>query len=109
MPHDWIDLERRLVTATGSDHELDAAVAAAFEQPEAPYTASVAACRALIGAKMPDWRLHLGFGASGTFPYASMVRDGLVIISDAPTVPLAILRSAVAAEKAAAPSAPPAA
>lgn len=95
--------------ATGSDHELDAAIAAAFAQPDGPYTSSVESCRALVGAGMPDWRLHIGYGASGTFPYASMARQGVVVISDAPTVPLAILRSAVAAEKVQAPSLPPSA
>ena len=109
MDSDWTELERRLAVATGGDGDLDLAIAQAFHQPEAPYSISVSACQALVGVCMPQWRLHLGFGVTGLFPYASLARDGVLIISDAPTVPLAILRSAVAAQKAATPSASPAA
>lgn len=107
MEPDWSELGRRLLQAAGTDAVLDAALAAAFDQAVAPFTSSVDACRALVAAALPEWRLHLGFGASGLFPYASLAHDGIRIISDAPTVPLAILRSAVAARTFPAPSLPP--
>ena len=107
MDSDWTELERRLAAATGGDSALDKAIADAFHQPEAPYSVSVSACQTLVGVGLPGWHLHLGFGATGLFPYASLRRDGVLIMSDAPTVPLAILRSAVAAQKAAAPSTSP--
>lgn len=106
---DWNELAGRLEAATGADAALDRAVAGAFGRPDAPFTASVEECRALAAAVRPDLRLHLGYGASGVFPYASLAGDGLHVVSDAPTVPLAILRSLVSAAAIPARSAPPAA
>lgn len=105
----WGELTKRLEAATGADAGLDREVALAFGRPEAPFTASVEACRALAAAALPGLRLHLGYGATGVFPYASLAGDGLHVVSDAPTVPLAILRSLVAAAAIPAQSAPPAA
>lgn len=109
MPTDWSALERRLDLATGADSDLDRDLAAAFALAEAPFTSSVADCRALAEAALPGLRLHLGYGASGMFPYASLSGDGLCVMSESPTVPLAILRSVMAARTARARSAPPAA
>jgi hypothetical protein len=83
----------RVAQATGSDKDLDRDLATAFARPIAEYTASVADCRALAAAVLPEWRLHLGFSATGMFPYACLANNGTRIISDAPTVPLAILRA----------------
>lgn len=105
----WDELTRRLAAAAGTDPDLDRDVARAFGRPDAAFTASVEACRALAAAVLPGMRLHLGYGASGVFPYASLAGDGLHVVSDAPTVPLAILRSLAAAAAALARSAPPAA
>ncbi|MDO8606766.1 MAG: hypothetical protein Q7R40_09540 [Phaeospirillum sp.] len=107
MEPDWIDLGRRLREATGADTALDLALSAAFGQTAAPFTASVDASRALVAAALPGWRLHLGYDVSGMFPYASLSKDGARVVSDAPTVPLAVLRSAVAAKACPAPSLPP--
>lgn len=107
MTGDWSDLGQRLWAATGADEALDRDLAAMFAQAEAPFTGSVEACRALVAAALPDWRLHLGYGVSGMFPYASLRREGVTVVSDAPTVPLAILRSAVAAKASPEPSSPP--
>ncbi|RAU22664.1 hypothetical protein CU669_08285 [Paramagnetospirillum kuznetsovii] len=104
---EWADLNRRLWLASGSDEELDRDLAALFGQSPHAYSASVEDCRALVTAALPGWRLHLGYGASGMFPYALLSRDGIQIVSDAPTVPLAILRSLVAAKARSAPSALP--
>jgi hypothetical protein len=96
MAGDWQELARRLDRASGCDTALDAAVAEAFEQPAADYSASVDAARRLVAAALPGWTLHLGFGATGVFPYAGLAADGTRIVCDAPTVPLAVLRVAVA-------------
>ncbi len=107
MEPDWDELARRLSAAVGTDAVLDAALAAAFGQTAAAFTSSVEDCRALVAAALPGWRLHLGYGASGMFPYALLTNAATRIMSDAPTVPLAILRSLVAAKACPAPSAPP--
>jgi len=107
MEPDWTELGKRLVAAVGADEGLDEALAAAFGQPAGPFTASVESSRALAAAALPDWRLHLGYGVSGMFPYALLSNATTRIMSDAPTVPLAILRSLVAAKACPAPSSPP--
>ena len=107
MDSDWDGLARALSTAAGSDSQLDEALAKAFGQPKAAFTSSVEDCRSLVAASLPDWHLHLGYDASGMFPYASLVREPSRIMSEAPTVPLAILRSAVAAKAYPGPSSPP--
>ena len=108
MVSDWPELERRLERASGADALLDHDLAVAFGASEAPFTSSVPDCRTLAGAVLPGLRLHLGYGASGMFPYASLSGEGLYIVSEAPTVPLSILRSVVAAEIARGRSEPPA-
>ncbi|EME71782.1 hypothetical protein H261_00997 [Paramagnetospirillum caucaseum] len=95
--------------ATGAESGLDGDLAAAFGVAPAPFTASVPDCRALVETVVPGMRLHLGYGANGMFPYALLSGEGLHIVSEAPTVPLAILRSLVAARTAQERSAPPAA
>ncbi|WP_009867275.1 hypothetical protein [Paramagnetospirillum magnetotacticum] len=107
MATDWSALERRLERAAGSDPELDRDLAAAFGVVLAPFTSSVSDCHSLAEAALPGIRLHLGYGASGVFPYASLRGQGLSIISDAATVPLAILRSLVAAKAGPGRQAPP--
>jgi hypothetical protein len=94
----WQELSGRLQRAAGADAELDAAVAEGFGVEAADYTASVDRAAALVAGALPGWRLHLGFGASGVFPYASLANDGTRVVCDAPTVPLAILRAAVGAK-----------
>jgi len=107
MIEHWNKLDEWLRAASGSDAALDQALSEAFGVKPAPFTSSVEACRDLVRQTLPEWRLHLGYGASGIFPYAALVTDGSRVASDAPTVPLAVLRSAVAAKALQAPSAPP--
>jgi hypothetical protein len=95
MP-DRSELAARLNAATGADGDLDGALATVLGLPPAPYTASVDSCRALVASAMPGWRLHLGYGASGIFPYATLSTGGRRHMADAPTVPLAILRVVMA-------------
>jgi hypothetical protein len=108
MGTDWLDLLRRVEQAAGADTALDADLAAVFGVAVAPFTASVPDCRTLAGTAMPGMKLHLGYGASGVFPYASLTGEGLHVVSEAATVPLAILRSVVGAAAARARSGPPA-
>lgn len=109
METDWLDLLRRVEQASGAEVELDRDLAAAFGVAVAPFTASVPDCRNLAGTALPGMKLHLGYSASGVFPYASLSGEGLHIVSEAATVPLSILRSLVGAAAARARPAPPAA
>jgi len=94
---DWQVLMAALANATGGDHALDQAIAEAFGQAPAEYTESAAACRALVAAALPGWKLHVGYGVSGLFPYAALSRDEAHLEAEAPSLPLAILRAAVLA------------
>ena len=93
------DLKDALDRASGADADLDARLADAFQVPAAKFTGSVEDCRALLAAALPDWRLHLGYGASGMFPYVVLSAHGRRCTAEAPTVPLAILRAAVLAKQ----------
>lgn len=92
-------LRARLAAATGADPALDRAVQAAFGPAEAPgdYSASIERCRALLARVLPGWRWHLGWGASGLFPYARLERGGERVSDEGPTVPIALLRALVRA------------
>ncbi len=89
-------LLRQVEMATGADKQSDRAIAMEFRRSttngEAPdYTASVDRCVDLIKEVMPGWSWHVGFGASGIFPYA-LVRDATRRFeAQALTVPLALL------------------
>lgn len=107
MGTDWLDLLRRIEQAAGADAVLDGDLAKAFSVATAPFTASVPHCQGLAETALPGMKLHLGYGASGVFPYSSLSGGGLHVVSEAATVPLAILRSLVGAAAARARSAPP--
>lgn len=92
----------RLQQASGSDRDLDRAIRRVLEPPDgasdsvsAPgYSGSVPLCMALVRRLLPDWRLHLGYGVRGIFPYAALSHRGNQRFeATAPTVPLAILRA----------------
>lgn len=97
---DWRELAAALAAASGGDHALDAAVATAFGQEVAEYSESVDACRGLVAAALPGWKLHVGYDVTGIFPYAALSREDAHIEADAPSLPLAILRAAVAVKQA---------
>jgi len=90
------ELHHALVQAGGSDPALDARLVETLGVPQAGYTASVEACRHLTANKLPGWRLHLGYGVSGVFPYAALTDGQQRRAAEAPTVPLAILRALLA-------------
>ncbi|MDA8232217.1 MAG: hypothetical protein M0006_12840 [Magnetospirillum sp.] len=94
---DWRELRGRLAGATGADAGIDAGIAQAFALPPGDYTASPDKCRALVASALPGWHLHVGYGASGVFPYAALTRSGQHVEAEAPTLPLAILRAAAVA------------
>lgn len=94
------ELSHGLTSASGADALLDAALAQVLDVPQDGYTGSVEACRRLVAAALPGWRLHIGYGASGIFPYAALVNDSRQrYAAEAPTVPLAILRALMLAWK----------
>lgn len=95
-------LSARLQRASGSDRDLDRAIQRVLEpcgraldsSPAPAYSGSVPLCMALVRRCVPDWRLHLGYGVRGIFPYAALShRSGERFEASAPTVPLAILRA----------------
>jgi hypothetical protein len=88
----WGDLLDRLMSVSGGDQDIDQAVAAAFGRPAADFTESAETARGLIRDVLPDWHQHVGFDASGLFPYAALSRNDIHIDAAAPSLPLALLR-----------------
>lgn len=88
-------LLQQIEAASGADKRLDQAVTVAFNSGNAPealdYTASVEHCLDLVRRVLPDWAWHVGFGANGVFPYATLHDDTHATEASAPTVPLALL------------------
>lgn len=95
------ELGARLRAATGSDRELDGAVAKLLDPDRATappdYTASVDRCVELVQRVLPGWSWHVGWDATGVLPYARLRRAERLVAASAPTVPLALLRAAVEA------------
>ena len=97
------ELADRIAAATGSDRELDVALARMFGGGEPPpdYTSSVDRCIELVHAVMPGWAWHVGWNATGILPYASLHHGTELAEAAAPTVPLALLRALLQARLAA--------
>jgi len=95
---DWDELAAMLARATGAEAALDQALATAFAVTATDFTASVGAARTLAAEALPGWKLHVGYDANGMFPYSAMTQGDLHVEANAPTVPLAILKAAVAAK-----------
>ncbi len=91
-------LSERLTSLTGGDPTIDQALAEAFDVPVADFSESAEKSRNLVLTVLPDWHLHVGFGASGLFPYASLTRGELHVEAEAPSLPLALLRVLVRAK-----------
>lgn len=88
------NLQTRIDAASGADRDLDADIETALHgaADEAPsYTASVDRCLDLLHAYLPDWHWHLGRGASGVMPYASLTKGRKTVTADGVTVPLVLL------------------
>ena len=105
MPAGLKRLEARIAAATGADRKLDAEIhkaACGARADDVPgYTASVDACLALIHARLPAWRWHVGYDPRGILPYVVLTHDlpdeGARVEMAAPTVPLALLGALVKA------------
>lgn len=95
----------RIEAATGADRALDAAVNRALApihaengtQDPPDYTASVDRCLDLLHELLPDWHWHLGRGARGIMPYASLSNGEVTISADGTTVPQVLLAAIVKA------------
>lgn len=91
------DLLLRVRRATGSDPEIDAAIAAldpraAIEASSPPsFTRSVDACLELLRRTRPGWAWHVGWGATGVVPYVTVSRSERRYEARASTIPLALL------------------
>lgn len=101
------DLEKRVIAATGGDADLDRLIRDTLDAGNGAspnYSSSVDDCIALIGTVLPGWAWHVGHGARGIFPYASLHPKGpaeggseLRAEATASTVPLALLQATVKA------------
>lgn len=91
----------RLESATGSDRQLDAALAQAFGggEPAPDYTASVDRSLDLIHVLLPGWAWHIGWNATGVLPYATLHGPQGLIAASAATVPLALLKALLRARE----------
>ncbi len=96
------DMLTHLMAATGADPALDQALYALFDEEgrgKEAYTASVEAAQSLVQRRLGGWNLHVGFDATGVFPYAVLSQGEERLECGGPTVPLAILRVAVGAHE----------
>ncbi len=86
--------------ATGADRALDAAIEQALRgraQDPPAYTASVDHCLDLAHELLPNWHWHIGRGARGIMPYASLSKGEVTVTADGVTVPLVLLAAIVMA------------
>jgi len=93
-------LQDRVETATGADRDLDADIEKILRGPSdaAPdYTASVDSCLELLHAVLPHWHWHLGRGATGVLPYASLSKGKMTVSAEGTTVPLVLLTAIIKA------------
>jgi len=97
---DLKNLLTAIETASGADPRLDAKIDNILRNSKEPgpaYTASVDSCLELIHDVLPDWHWHVGRGAGGVMPYASLSKGNLKVVADGVTVPLVILAATVKA------------
>lgn len=90
----------RIEAATGADRALDAAIEQALRgRAQAPpdYTASVDHCLDLLHALLPKWHWHIGRGARGILPHASLSKGRITVSAGGTTVPLVLLAAIVKA------------
>ena len=102
--HDLHRLLEDLRRASGPDLDLDSALhrlTGASKKAKTPrYTSSVDDSLALLEQVRPGWHWHVGYGATGVLPYASLAPpppdpDNGRAEAEAPTVPLALLTAMV--------------
>lgn len=95
-------LAAQLRAAAGGDAALDAAVAGVFPQAAelSHVSGSVDECLSLLDQALPGWHWHVGKGANGVLPYATLTKEQWRVTADGPTVPIALLRAMLAAKQA---------
>ena len=111
MSDELVTLREQISKCIGSDPELDQCIAEVLDSWRnqsigANYTSSVDACIALIDTLFPGSHWHIGRGAQGIMPYATIRFDAgenkdrsKVISANGPTVPLALLGAIVQAKQ----------
>ena len=95
-----VSLLDRIEAAVGADRALDAAIERTLRGPaqDPPdYTASVDHCLELLHALLPYWHWHIGRGARGIMPYASLSKGRVTVSADGTTVPQVLLAAIVMA------------
>ncbi|NQU56882.1 MAG: hypothetical protein HQ513_06575 [Rhodospirillales bacterium] len=93
-------LKDRIESAKGADRELDADIEKILRGPsdDAPdYTASVDRCLDLLHAILPKWHWHLGRGANGVMPYASLSNGKTTVSANGTTLPQVVLAAIIKA------------
>ena len=93
-------LQDRIHDAIGSDRVLDAEIAQLLQGDTGSppnFTGSVDACLNLLFDVLPGWHWHVGHGANGILPYATVSKDRTIIEADGTTVPLVLLTAMIKA------------
>lgn len=90
---DAVELHDKLMNATGADKNLDQHIARAFALQSREFSASIEDAKSVVEYLFPKAHIHLGYGVTGVFPSATLSVAGRLYTSEAPTVPIAILRS----------------
>lgn len=94
---DTLKLSRKIRVATGSDKELDKCIGQILAIEVAEFTGSIEHAKSVLKMLLPDAELHVGYGATGIFPCATVATAGHLYTNEAPTVPIAILRACFSA------------
>ncbi len=87
-------LKQRIESGNGADRDLDADIEKILCGPSdhpPDYTASVDRCLELLHGVLPNWHWHLGRGATGMMPYATLSKGRTSVSADGTTVPQVLL------------------
>lgn len=93
-------LQRRIESGNGADRALDADIEKILRGPSdhpPDYTASVDRCLELLHGVLPNWHWHLGHGATGMMPYATLSKGQTRVSADGTTVPQVLLAAIIKA------------
>lgn len=94
---DAVELNDKVKIAIGADKNLDKRIAEALAMQPMEFTADIEDAKAIVEHLFPDAHIHLGYGVTGVFPCATLSVAGRLYVSEAPTVPIAILRASFSA------------
>jgi len=96
-------LLKRIESSKGADPVLDREIEKTLCAPSdevRDYTASIDRCLDLMHEILPAWHWHVGRGANGVMPYASMTKGTQTLVADGTTVPLVLLAVMIKAKQA---------